>query len=70
MEYYNYDDMTSFVNAYGVENVERQGHADALLTNVMNFCYESANKVPAPSEAASEAESQEETTAAETTAAR
>lgn len=77
MESFNYDDMTSFVNDYGVDNVESQGHADALLKKVIDFCFESANKVPAAEtepesidgESAAETTS-EETTAEETTAAR
>ena len=50
MEYYGYTDMTSFVNDYGVENVEKQGHADALLEKVMQFCYDNAVKTEAPLE--------------------
>jgi FKBP-type peptidyl-prolyl cis-trans isomerase (trigger factor) len=50
MEYYGYTDMTSFVNDYGVENVEKQGHADALLEKVMQFCYDNAVKTDAPLE--------------------
>lgn len=47
MAYYNFDDMTKFVNTFGVENVEKQGHADALFQNVSQFCYDHAVKVPA-----------------------
>lgn len=69
MDYYKYDDMTAFVNAYGVDNVEYQGHADALLQKVMDFCYESANKIPAAPETepetTAEGSTAEETTAAE-----
>ena len=50
MEYYNYTDMTQFVNDYGVENVEKQGYADALLQKVMKFCYDKAVKTEAPLE--------------------
>ena len=54
MEYYGYTDMTSFVNDYGVENVEKQGHADALLEKVMKFCYDNAVKTEAPLETEAE----------------
>ena len=60
MAYYGYTDMTSFVNDYGVDVVEKQGYADALLEKVMEFCYENAVKVDAPVE---------ETTAEETSEA-
>lgn len=62
MEYYGYSDMTSFVNAFGVDNVEAQGYADALFQNVLDFCYENAVKVPASTEAETNAD---ETAAAE-----
>lgn len=48
MDYYGYTDMTSFVNDYGVEVVEKQGYADALLEKVLEFCYENAVKTEAP----------------------
>lgn len=54
MEYYGYTDMTSFVNDYGVENVEKQGYADALLEKVMKFCYDNAVKTEAPLETEAE----------------
>ena len=54
MEYYGYTDMTEFVNAYGVDVVEKQGYADALQRKVMEFCYENAVKVAAPVEETSE----------------
>ncbi|MCI8401991.1 MAG: trigger factor [Lachnospiraceae bacterium] len=60
MDNVGYDDMTAFVNAYGVENVERQGYADALFEKVLHFCYDSAVKVPAETETAPQ-----ETTAAQ-----
>ena len=60
MEYYGYTDMTTFINTVGVELVERQGYADALFEKVLRFCFDSAVKVPAPSESAPE-----ETTAQE-----
>ena len=50
MDYYGYTDMTSFVNAYGVENVEKQGYADALLEKVMKYCYDNAVKTELPPE--------------------
>ena len=50
MEYYNYTDMTSFVNDFGVEAVEKQGYADALLEKVLQFCYDNAVKTEAPVE--------------------
>jgi len=58
MEYYKYTDMTSFVNDYGVENVEKQGYADALLQKVMEFCYDNAVKTEAPLEETTPAETQ------------
>ncbi len=54
MEYYGYTDMTSFVNDYGVENVEKQGYADALLEKVLQFCYDNAVKTEAPLETEAE----------------
>ena len=54
MEYYGYTDMTSFVNDYGVEAVEQQGYADALLEKVLKFCYENAVKTEAPLETEAE----------------
>ncbi len=60
MEYYGYTDMTTFINTVGVELVERQGYADALFEKVLRFCFDSAVKVPAPSESVPE-----ETTAQE-----
>ena len=54
MEYYGYTDMTTFINDIGVELVERQGYADALFEKVLRFCYDSAVKVPAPSESVPE----------------
>ncbi len=70
MDSFGYEDMTSFVNAYGVDDVERQGHLDALLKKVIDFCFENANKVPAAETEpeSADAESAGETTAAETTA--
>ena len=54
MEYYGYTDMTSFVNDYGVEAVEKQGYADALLEKVLKFCYDNAVKTEAPAETEAE----------------
>lgn len=54
MEYYGYTDMTSFVNAYGVDVVEKQGYADAMLQKVMKFCYDNAVKTEAPLETEAE----------------
>ena len=42
MEAYGYTDMTSFVNDYGVEVVEKQGYADATFQLVKEFCYDKA----------------------------
>lgn len=50
MATYGYTDMTSFVNDYGVDVVEKQGYADATLMKVMEFCYENAVKTEAPME--------------------
>lgn len=54
MEYYGYTDMTSFVNAYGVDVVEKQGYADAMLQKVLKFCYDNAVKTEAPMETEAE----------------
>ncbi len=56
MEVYNYTDMTSFVNDYGVDVVEKQGYADATLYKVKQFCYEKAVKTEAPLEETTPAE--------------
>ena len=50
MEAYGYTDMTSFVNDYGVEVVEKQGYADATFQLVKEFCYDKAIKTEAPAE--------------------
>ncbi len=54
MDYYKYEDMTSFVNDYGVDIVEKQGNADALMQKVMKFCYDNAVKTEAPPETEAE----------------
>ena len=63
MDAYGYTDMTSFVNAYGVDVVEQQCNSDALFNKVVQFCYDNAVKVPVTTEAATEAETEAATEA-------
>ena len=60
MDAYGYTDMTTFVNAYGVDVVEQQCNSDALFNKVVQFCYDNAVKIPVTTEAATEAETEAE----------
>ena len=61
MDYYGYTDMTTFVNAFGVDVVEEQGYSDALFEKVVQFCYDNAVKIPVTTEASTEAATEAET---------